>query len=89
MISQGRVEDCLAYGQVVLDIWLLTMGGLVLGKEIVPSRTFGQLMSEITSNLKNAVENIHWVHLQDVESMFEVQCANHISLIAFDELYMI
>ena len=62
----------MAYGQVVLDIWLLTMGGLVLGKEKIPSRTFEHLMPEITPNLKNAVENIHWIHVQDVESMFEV-----------------
>ncbi|MCO5568182.1 hypothetical protein L7F22_021878 [Adiantum nelumboides] len=66
-----RYEDCLAFGGVVVEIWLLVMGGLVLNGANFPSNTFGSLDPEIMPDLKNSQENIRWVHIDDIVSMLQ------------------
>ncbi|MCO5602191.1 hypothetical protein L7F22_056319 [Adiantum nelumboides] len=66
-----RYEDCLAFGEVVVEIWLLVMGGLVLNGATFPSNTFGNLDPEIMPDLKNSQENIRWVHIDDIVAMLQ------------------
>ncbi|KAI5080811.1 hypothetical protein GOP47_0003994 [Adiantum capillus-veneris] len=66
-----RYEDCLAFGDVVVDIWLLVMGGLVLSGATFPSKTFGNLDPEIVPDLRNSQENIRWVHVDDMVTMLQ------------------
>lgn len=72
ILPQGRFEDCLAFGDVVAEIWLLVMGGLVLNEAGIPSKCFRDLDPEITPDLKNSQENIQWVHINDVVAMLQV-----------------
>ncbi|KAH6558825.1 hypothetical protein KP509_1Z043900 [Ceratopteris richardii] len=69
--AMNRLEDCLAFGNVVLEIWLLIMGGLILNEASFTSKSFNNLFPEIIPNLKKNQDHIRWVHIDDIVFMLQ------------------